>query len=206
MIAVIDYGMGNLRSVSKAVECVGGEVLVTRDPRQIACARKIILPGVGAFAQGMANLRRMGLVEILEEQVLKNRKPFWGICLGMQLLARKSDEFGETPGLGWLDAEIVRFPDGSADFRIPHVGWNGITVTRKGAVFSRTSSGDTFYFVHSYFMRNNEAGDVAATAHYGADFTAAVRRNNIFATQFHPEKSQENGLDMLTEFVNWDGK
>jgi len=205
MIAVVDYGMGNLRSVAKAVEYVGTEAVVTNSPRDIERADRIILPGVGAFSQGMDNLDRLGLIDVLNEQVLSKKKPFWGICLGMQLLAGKSYEFGETPGLAWIGATIVPFSFEANDLRVPHVGWNDITIKKDHPVMSRVASGDTMYFVHSYFMSDNKPEDVVATCTYGKEFTAAIRKENIFATQFHPEKSQENGLNMLTEFLNWDG-
>ncbi len=205
MIVVIDYEMGNLRSVAKALEYAGGEVVVSQDRKVIEQADKIILPGVGAFPDGMKNLKEMGLMEMLKQKVLVEKRPLLGICLGMQLLAKKSFEFGETQGLGFIDAEIVKFSFPDKTLRVPHVGWDDIQLLNQNSLFKRIQSGDTFYFVHSYYMANHDPKDVAAQCHYGIEFTAAVKRENIFATQFHPEKSQENGQKILREFVNWDG-
>ncbi len=206
MIAVIDYEMGNLRSVAKALECVGGQVTVTNDRTVIEQADRIVLPGVGAFPDGIKNLREHHLTGLLHQQVIEMKKPFLGICLGMQLLAKKSYEFGETEGLGWIDAEIVRFEFADPQLRVPHVGWNDVEIVKPGSIFSKTKSGDNFYFVHSYYMKNNDPSDVAATCDYGGNFTAAIQRGNIFATQFHPEKSQSKGLDILEQFVEWNGR
>ncbi|MEK7218311.1 MAG: imidazole glycerol phosphate synthase subunit HisH [Patescibacteria group bacterium] len=203
MIAVIDYGMGNLRSIAKALEHVGAEVTVTRDPAVIRSAERLVLPGVGAFGNGMGNLRSFELLPVLEEEVLGKKKPFWGICLGMQLLARSSEEFGEHQGLGWIPAIVKRFsfPAGSP-LKIPHVGWNTVTFAREHPVTAGREKAD-FYFVHSYYVAPDGDGLTAGTCEYGTRFAACVTRDNIFATQFHPEKSQQDGLRLLRQFCHW---
>lgn len=204
MIVVVDYEMGNLRSVEKALEYMGAEVTVTSRREAIVSADKVVLPGVGAYPQGMKNLKKLGLVDLLRHEVLEKRKPFLGICLGMQLLARKSYEFEETEGLGWIDAEITKLDAPRSGLRLPHVGWNEIQVTQSNPFLSGGKK-NTFYFVHSYFMENGDPSDVIAVCDYGQPFTAAIKRGNIFATQFHPEKSQSNGLSILKKFIQWDG-
>ncbi len=201
MIVIIDYHMGNLRSVEKAVEWVGGEVIVSNDVDVIEEADKIILPGVGAFPNGMKNLMELGLVDVLKKQILVHHKPFLGICLGMQLLAKKSYEFGECIGLGLIDAEVVKFSFADQSLRVPHVGWSDICVLKESPFLDGIQTGDDFYFVHSYHMKNNNPKDVVATCRYGFEFTAAIQKDNMFATQFHPEKSQEKGLRLLSQFV-----
>lgn len=203
MIAVIDYGMGNLRSISKAIAYVGGDVLVTRDPEEIRKADRLFLPGVGAFGQGIANLRSFGLIPVLEEEILRKRKPFWGICLGMQLLATSSEEFGRHSGLNWMPAEVklFEFPK-SARLNVPHVGWNSVRFLKDHPVTGSAAQAD-FYFVHSYYVQLNIDDLTVGTCDYGGEFTACCAMDNIFATQFHPEKSQEAGLDMLANFCRW---
>ncbi len=203
MIAVVDYGMGNLRSLAKALTYVGGEAVVTRDPEQIRKADRIFLPGVGAFAQGMENLRSYGLIPVLEEEILKKKKPCWGVCLGMQLLATSSEEFGVHTGLNWIPAEVKRFafPAG-VTLTIPHVGWNSVRFVREHPVSSTMEATD-FYFVHSYYVALKENDLIVGTCDYGGEFTACFAHENIFATQFHPEKSQEAGLTMLKNFCEW---
>lgn len=196
-IVIIDYGMGNLRSVQKAFEHVGVDALITRDPTIIQNASKIVLPGVGAFKDAMHNLRELGLIDVLNDVILQEKKPFLGICLGMQLIATKSYEFGETQGLGWIDAQIVRFPD--SDLKIPHVGWNNLSFTNSSPLFENIPDNSDFYFVHSYYF---DADDTYATGicDYGTQFIASVQKENIFATQFHPEKSQKHGLAIIENF------
>lgn len=197
-IVIIDYGMGNLRSVQKAFEHIGVDALITRDPTIIQNASKIVLPGVGAFSDAMDNLTSLGLIDILHQEVLKKKKPFLGICLGMQLIATKSYEFGETQGLGWIDAQIVRFPD--SGLKIPHVGWNNVTFAHPSPLFEEIPDNSDFYFVHSYYF---DADDTYATGicEYGIEFIASVQKDNIFATQFHPEKSQKHGLAIINNFA-----
>lgn len=204
MITIVDYGMGNLRSITKALAYQGGNVELTSDPARVFKADKIVLPGVGAFGDGMKNLRDLGLLSVLEVAVREKKKPFLGICLGMQLLAKSSSEFGEHAGLGWLDASVKRF-DAKPGLKIPHVGWNDISINQSDhPLFKGIVSGADFYFVHSYCVGSVPAHQLAATADYGGVFTAAVAWDNIFATQFHPEKSQHSGLQMLKNFISWD--
>jgi len=162
-----------------------------------------VLPGVGAFGNGMENLRDFGLIPVLEEEVLEKRKPFWGICLGMQLLARSSEEFGEHEGLGWVPADVKKFafPQRSG-LRIPHVGWNDVTFVREHPVAGAGKPTD-FYFVHSYYMTSEDPQLPLGTCDYGGPFVACIARGNIIATQFHPEKSQRDGLNMLQRFCAW---
>lgn len=203
MIAVIDYGMGNLRSISKAIAYVGGDVLVTRDPEKIRKAERLLLPGVGAFGQGISNLRSFGLIPVLEDEILRKKKPLWGICLGMQLLATSSEEFGRHAGLDWIPAEVKRFefPE-SARLNVPHVGWNSVRFSKNHPVTGSATQAD-FYFVHSYYVQLKSDDLTVGTCDYGGEFTACFASDNIFATQFHPEKSQEAGLDMLSNFCRW---
>lgn len=204
MIAIVDYGMGNVRSVYNALEYIGQTAVVTSDPRVIDDADRLILPGVGAFGDAMANLKARGLVDVLSRQVLEQGKPFLGICLGLQLLAKTSTEHGSHTGLGWLDARVVKFNGATRGLKVPHMGWNEI---RRESDHPLTASFHlnqlVFYFVHSYHIVCDNEAEVACTCQYGERFTAAIRRDNIFATQFHPEKSQDNGLQLLREFARW---
>lgn len=202
MIAVVDYGMGNVRSVSKALESLGADVVLSRKAEELQQAERIILPGVGAFGEGMANLRSFGLVEVLSEEVLKKRKPFLGICLGMQLLADKSFEMGENTGLGWVPGE-VRPLQPSGGLPVPHVGWNDIEITSGASFFKKSVHQNSFYFVHGYHMVCSQKENVAAHCDYGGAFTAAVEKSNILGAQFHPEKSQGAGLSVLRQFISW---
>jgi imidazole glycerol-phosphate synthase subunit HisH len=199
MIAVVDYGMGNLRSVAKALEAIGGEPRVTRDASDLRAASHIVLPGVGAFAQCMANLRATQLVDVLDEEVRHKKKPFLGICLGMQLLARDSDEGGLHEGLGWLPASVHRLR-GDGGLKVPHIGWNDVRATPGTPLFTGVRH-PVFYFVHSYYVDCTDPQLVAATCDYGQTFPAAIVADNVCAVQFHPEKSQMNGLRFLQNFL-----
>lgn len=196
-IVIIDYGMGNLRSVQKAFEHVGFQALITRDPAVIQNASKIVLPGVGAFKDAMDNLYSLGLIDVLNEEVIEKKKLFLGICLGMQLIATKSYEFGETQGLGWIDAEIVRFPN--TGLKIPHVGWNNVTFSNPSLLFKTIPNNSDFYFVHSYYF-DADRQYATGISEYGCDFIASVQKENIFGLQFHPEKSQKHGLKIIENF------
>jgi glutamine amidotransferase len=199
MIAVIDYQMGNLRSVQKALERVGHEAVVTSDPEDVARADKIVLPGVGAFEDAIAELRRRELVGPIVEAIDRG-KPFLGICLGLQLLFDVSYEGGRHEGLGVLPGEVVRF-DLPPEFKVPHMGWNQANVVRAAPALAGIPQGAHFYFVHSYYVVPQDPGIVAVTVEYGRPFCAAVWRDNVFATQFHPEKSQRDGLQLLKNFA-----
>jgi glutamine amidotransferase len=203
MVVVVDYGICNVRSVVKALELVGATVRVSSSARDLEEAERIVLPGVGAFEHGMTNLAARGLIEPLADQVLGKGKPFLGICLGMQLLARTSHEFGVHEGLGWLPATVKAFELGGEGLKVPHIGWAEISLDRASPLFAGVSKAPSFYFVHSYHMVCDTTDLVVAAAEYGVRFTAAVQRDNIFATQFHPEKSQDDGLRLLENFLQW---
>jgi glutamine amidotransferase len=200
VIAVVDYGMGNLRSVERALAAIGEKSIITSDHDVLREADRIVLPGVGAFGQAMERLRAQSLDGLLTALVREGDKPFLGICLGMQLVCRESHEHGHHQGLGWIDATVRRFQFGGERLRVPHVGWNDVE-GRGGATLC--PEGGTFYFVHSYHVDCEEPSDVAATCLYGSEFTAGLERENIMATQFHPEKSQNDGLALLRRFVAW---
>ena len=203
MVGIVDYGMGNLLSVRNALESVGAEVTICGKPEDLGKADRIVLPGVGAFRDCMVNLREKGFIEALEEGVLRLGKPILGICLGMQAMAQKSFEGGQYTGLGWLDAEVIRLQPNDPNLRVPHVGWNEADYRSGSPLFSGLPALPEFYFVHSYFMKCSDAEEVEATCDYGGAVTAAVRKGNIFATQFHPEKSQDYGLRFLENFMKW---
>ena len=202
-IVIIDYNMGNLRSVQKAFEKVGSTAVITNDINTIKNASKIVLPGVGSFADGMKNLNNLGLIDVLNEEILINKKPFLGICLGMQLIAKKSHENGETQGLNWVDAEVVKFEFKTLNkkLKVPHVGWNNILLANKQSLFNNIENNSDFYFVHSYHFQTNE-NVLTSTTDYGFNFVSSVQKENIYAVQFHPEKSQTVGLKLLENFVN----
>jgi imidazole glycerol-phosphate synthase subunit HisH len=200
-VAIVDYGMGNLDSVRRAVEECGGDAIVTDREDEIARATHVILPGVGAFGDGVRQLTERGLDQVLREQVIVGGIPFLGICLGMQMLASRGDEGGDTKGLGWIDGEVQRFTPTGEDTRIPHIGWNEVTPTRASPLFAGIAPGRDFYFVHSYHLVCRDPGDVAARTPYCGGFVAAVERDNVFGVQFHPEKSQRVGFALLRNFL-----
>ena len=200
MITIVDYQMGNLRSVQKGIENVGGEAKISSDPADIAAAEKLVLPGVGAFGDAMAEINRRDLASPIRDFVASGR-PLLGICLGLQLLFEKGYEHGEHDGLGILEGEVVQFGL-PASFKVPHMGWNTVTKTSSAPILSDTPDGTHFYFVHSYFVRPSDPSVTALKCDYGGDFCAMVWRDNLFATQFHPEKSQQAGLKLLKAFNN----
>lgn len=209
MIALIDYGSGNLHSAARALRVAANhakktrEIRITNDPDAIAHADRIVLPGVGHFADCAANLRRhSGLIDALTEAVQANGTPFLGICVGQQLLATRGLEDGETLGLDWIPGDVDRIMPGEG-YRIPHMGWNGLSVIQPHPVLAGLGEDPHVYFTHSYAYRNPAPTDIAATTDYGEQMIAAVARDNIFATQFHPEKSQAVGLKILSNFVLW---
>lgn len=203
MIAIIDYGAGNLRSVVNAFEAIGQKPRVTRDPADLAAAVAVVLPGVGAFGDGMKTLRQMHMIEALNEEVMGKKKPYLGICLGLQFLARESSEHGIHQGLGWVSGTVQKIVPAGGQYRIPHMGWNNIQIVRPCPLFHGLNPEPTFYFVHSYHLVMDEGKQeiVTATCWHGTTITAGIRQDNIFAVQFHPEKSQENGLKVLENFA-----
>ena len=199
MIAIIDYDAGNLRSVEKALEALGQQVIVTKDAETIRQAEKVILPGVGAFGDAMANLQRLGLVEVIRETAASG-KPFLGICLGLQLLFEDSDETPGVPGLGILRGHIKRIPE-QPGLKVPHMGWNNLELHHDGALFRGLPEHPYVYFVHSYYLAAEDPDIVTATAEYGVTIHASVQSGNLFACQFHPEKSSQIGLAILKNFA-----
>ncbi len=198
-LAIIDYGMGNLRSVQKGFERVGVAAEVTRDGAAIERAPGVVLPGVGAFGACMDNLRAYGLVDVVR-RVVERGTPFLGICLGMQLLFEESEEFGPVQGLGLLRGRVVRFREDDPALRIPHMGWNQLRRRRDAAALAGIAEGAFVYFVHSYYVEPADPGVIATTTDYSGEFVSAVARDNLFACQFHPEKSQRVGLEILRNF------
>ena len=202
MIAVINYGMGNLCSVLHGLEFLGANVCVTEDAAQILAAEKLILPGVGSFRVAMENIRSVGLFDVIRRAVLEEMKPILGICLGMQLLAEEGTEDGVTTGLGLVPGRVERFSFRDSRLTIPHIGFNTVRFPEPDLSLAEgLGTHADFYFVHSYRMLCRDAGDVAGWCNYGGEFTAMVRRGHIYGTQFHPEKSQTNGLRMLENYV-----
>jgi len=201
MITIIDYGMGNLRSVSKALEYLGAAYTICTRAADLKKAKKVILPGVGAFGDAMKELHSRGLIEPIKLLASKKMKLF-GVCLGLQLLFEKSEESPNVDGLGLLKGHVVRFR--SRNVKVPHMGWNDICIRKKHPLLESISDGDYFYFVHSYYGKPALKNILLATSHYGEeDFAAAVGNDCVFATQFHPEKSQDVGLKILKNFIRW---
>lgn len=203
MIAIIDYGMGNLRSVQKAFERIGHIAVVTRDKKVINDAEKIVLPGVGAFPDCMKNLDDLGLIDPIIKGV-EAGKPFLGICLGLQVLFTESEEFGTHKGLDIIKGRVIKFPEGLSSngtrLKIPHMGWNEIRMKKKTPVLDGIPEGSYLYFVHSYYVVPEDKEVIATTTDYGVEFVSSIWKDNIFACQFHPEKSQQAGLKILENF------
>lgn len=199
MVAIIDYDAGNIRSVEKAVALLGYEAVVTRERETILSADRIILPGVGAFGDAMGKLHQYGLVSVIHEAV-ENQIPFLGICLGLQLLFESSEEAPGVAGLGLLPGRILRLPE-KKDLKIPHIGWNSLQFPHRGRLFRGIAEGAYVYFVHSYYLEAKEPEIVKASTEYGTLIHASVERDNLFACQFHPEKSSEVGLKILQNFL-----
>ena len=205
MIALVDYGMGNLRSVANAFQAIGEKVLLTQSAADLEAAHGIILPGVGAFGDGMKNLKELGLIEPLRREVLGRGKPYLGICLGMQFLAEESQEHaaGGAPirGFGWLKGRVVQIQTNDKRYKVPHMGWNDLKLTRGSDLFKGLPEEPVFYFVHSYHLETAEPGVLTAVCEHGATITAAVQKGTIYGVQFHPEKSQNAGLQLLRNFT-----
>ena len=200
-VAIVDYGLCNLDSVQRAFETLGAKAFVTDAPADLSEADRIVLPGVGAFPDAMRNLRARGLDDALGEQVLEEGAPFLGVCLGMQMLATIGHEVEESKGLGWFDAQVVRLTLTEQDRRIPHVGWNEVTPTSESPLFDGIPPGADFYFVHSFHFVCAHDDDVLATTPYCGGFTSVVNREHVYGVQFHPEKSQQWGLQLLANFL-----
>ncbi len=200
-VAIVDYGMGNLDSIARAVEECEGTPILTNDIRDLKTANKIILPGVGAFADGMANIRKLGIDRILRQEVIERRTLLLGICLGMQLLATTGFEGGKTEGLGWIEGEVKRLESKQSIDKIPHIGWNEVAFTQSTPLFKDIPTGKDFYFVHSYHFICKREIDVCARTPYCGYFISAVCKENIFGVQFHPEKSQHFGLKIIRNFL-----
>jgi imidazole glycerol-phosphate synthase subunit HisH len=201
MIAIIDYGMGNLRSVHKAFEAVGHRAVVTRDAKVIGNASHVVLPGVGAFGDCMANLERFDLVESIRSTI-RTGKPFLGICLGLQLLFTESEEFGVHKGLDIISGSVKKFVV-DPTLKVPHMGWNQVDIQRACPLFEGIADGSNWYFVHSYFVDPTDRAVAATTTTYGISFVSSIWRENIVACQFHPEKSQAVGLQLIKNFGAW---
>lgn len=203
MIAIIDYGMGNLRSVQKGFEKVGFEAVVTSEPKKVLEADRVVLPGVGAFRDCMKNLEEGGFIEPILK-VIREGRPFLGICLGLQLLFTESEEFGLHAGLNVIPGRVVRFPEGmrqgDEELKVPHMGWNQVSFKRRPPAFAGIPEGSAFYFVHSFYVKPEDPSVAATTTDYGIEFCSSVWQDNIVATQFHPEKSQQMGLAILKNF------
>lgn len=204
MIVIIDYGLGNLGSIVNMLKKIGAQATLSSDVSVIQKADKLILSGIGAFDHGMKNLIDRGLIPLLNNKVLQEKTPILGLCLGMQLFTKRSEE-GHLPGLGWLDAETVRFrfDQAQATPRVPHMGWNSIKICREHPIFTGLYEEARFYFVHSFHVLCHDAKDVLAQTRYGYEFPAVIGRENIIGTQFHPEKSHKFGMKLLKNFVEY---
>lgn len=201
-IAIIDYGMGNLYSVKKVLERLKVNVILTSNPEMILAADKLILPGVGHFGKAMENLKELGLIDTLNKVVLENKTPILGICLGMQLMAQRSEE-GNTEGLGWFDAEVVKYKvNDQLRFKVPHVGWNRVQVNMLSKLMANIEDNAEFYFVHSYYIKMKNPSEALNTSIYEDPFTSAIEKGNIFGVQYHPEKSHDVGEVLLANFVH----
>lgn len=200
-ITIIDYGMGNLHSVAKKIKSLGQVPIITSDSEEILNADKLILPGVGHFGRAMENLNKLGLKDVLDKAVLVDKKPILGICLGMQLMASKSEE-GNTKGLGWIDGEVVKFKvEDTLKYKVPHTGWNQIVKTKKSPLMEGIPDLAEFYFVHAYHWQSSSKDYVSNETEYEYRFSSAVEKNNIFGVQYHPEKSHDVGEILLKNFI-----
>jgi glutamine amidotransferase len=200
-VAIVDYGLCNLDSIARAVEECGGRPCVTNEPRDLADADSIILPGVGSFGDAMANLHKNHLDEAMAERVKDNGVPFLGICLGMQLMANQGSEGASTSGLGWIDGEVRKLEPVTPEERIPHVGWNEVEPVADATLFAGIDRGVDFYFVHGYHLDADDEGNVQGRTPYCNGFVSAIAKDNLFGVQFHPEKSQKAGFRLLTNFL-----
>ena len=203
MVVIVDYGMGNLGSILNMLRKIGTHAIISSKEEDVKEAEKLILPGVGAFDHGMVCLARLGLISHLGQKVLQEKAPTLGICLGMQLFAKNSEE-GRLPGLGWIDAEVKKFQfeEAGCRLKIPHMGWNVVKTRRQSPLFKGLEKGSRFYFAHSFYLVCNNTDDSLAETIYGHGFTSSLQRENILGVQFHPEKSHKFGMTLLRNFVD----
>lgn len=201
MIAIIDLGIGNVRSVYKSVECIGSDCYLATTPSDLKRCERIILPGVGTFSAGMERLRLSGFDKALDEYVLKQKRPFLGLCLGMHLASKKGEEGGDITGLGWVEADVVPLARPSSKIKLPHMGWNFVNICKKTKIFQGLPDKVPFYFVHRYHFVPCEVNGVIATCEHGVEFVCAYEQDNITLLQFHPEKSQDVGLQVIENFA-----
>lgn len=203
MITIIDYGAGNIGSIQNMIKRMGGECVISNCPNEISNAQKLILPGVGSFDHGMKNLKKSNLIEILRKKVFEHNTPILGICLGMQLMTLGSEE-GDEPGLGFINARVKKFQTENNKLKIPHMGWNTITLSKPSQLFDGLTvetSEQKFYFVHSYYVECTNSSDILASTNYIREFTSAFEKNNIIGMQFHPEKSHKYGMKVFKNFI-----
>lgn len=200
MIHIIDYGAGNLGSIVNMINFIGGESIITNDPTEIENAEKLILPGVGHIDHGMKKLIKSNFIPILNDKVLNKNTPILGICLGAQMMCKKSEE-GDFPGLGWFNADVKKF-DSNLDIRIPHMGWNYVKAKKNTTLSKVNDEEQRFYFVHSYYMNAHDQEDVLFETNYGTNFASGLNKNNIYACQFHPEKSHKYGISLMKKFLS----
>ncbi|MBS83526.1 MAG: imidazole glycerol phosphate synthase subunit HisH [Gammaproteobacteria bacterium] len=205
MIAILEYGMGNTKSVENAISLLDEQVVVTSNSKIIKESDAIILPGVGSFAKGITNLHNMNMIQLLNEQVIDNKKPYLGICLGLEFLATKSFEGGENNGFNWIEGTINKIEPSDPQLKVPHMGWNDTTIVNSGVLFSEIEE-PSFYYLHSYYFQvdKNEKKSISSICEYGnIPITASIQKDNIFAVQFHPEKSQNTGIKLLQNFIQY---
>lgn len=203
MVGIVDYGMGNLLSVYNAFDYLAANVIIVKHPEELKKVDRIVIPGVGAFKDCIKKIKENGFESALNEEVLQKAKPTLGICLGMQVMASRSMEGGEWSGLGWIEADVIRIHPDNPDLKIPSIGWNDVAFDLSLPLFAGLNPNADFYFVHSYYMKAANANEVVAYYDYASKVTAAVLKDNIFATQFHPEKSQDHGIRLLENFLSW---
>ena len=202
-ICIIDYGLGNVASIYNAVEYLDRNVKLSRNPDDIKKATHLILPGVGSYKSGMDNLFKYDLVEILNSQVITKKKPFLGICLGMQLLSTSSTEGGPQKGLNWINGEVIKIISNDKNIKVPHMGWNSVKHTNNSGLFKNIKNSSSFYFVHSYHFVPKDKSIITGTCFHGVEISSSLQKENIFATQFHPEKSHNVGTELLKNFLNY---
>lgn len=205
MVTIIDYGVGNLNSIKNMLKKIGTEAIISSLPADIDSAEKLILPGVGAFDYGMQQIRESGFLGNLRQKVIQNKTPFLGVCLGAQLLLEGSEEGMPVPGLGWINGRVVKFDQGRMprNFKIPHMGWNGLELKKESRLFTNMYPDSRFYFVHSYHMVCTQEEDVLAESNYSYNFVSAVERDNVLGVQFHPEKSHKFGMKLYENFIKF---